>query len=159
MPGLAMGVREQMAELLEQTDDKKGKSTEDSSRERGVETQLRMAVQRGFTEDTTDLMVAPQDYDVRQSGRVLELRNSELWLRPSDLSWHFPILMTIREEPFKNYRSRTSEKWKAKFEEAKKQKIKKNDDGRSHGNWKTSSWSWHQSMTWILATLEFERNA
>ena len=33
--------------------------------------------------------------------------------------------MTIREEPFKNYRSRTSEKWKAKFEEAQKQKIKK----------------------------------
>ena len=37
--------------------------------------------------------------------------------------------MTIREEPFKNYRSRTSEKWKAKLEEAKEQKIKKNDDG------------------------------
>ena len=47
-------------------------------------------------------MVAPQDYDVRQSGRVLELQNSDLWLRPTDLSWHFPILMTIREEPFKN---------------------------------------------------------
>ena len=43
--------------------------------------------------------------------------------------------MTIREEPFKNYRSRTSEKWKAKFQEAKKQKIKKNDDGRSYANW------------------------
>ena len=37
--------------------------------------------------------------------------------------------MTIREEPFKNDRSRTSEKWNAKLEEAKEQKIKKNDDG------------------------------
>ena len=92
-------------------------------------------------------MVAPQDYDVRQSGRVLELQNSDLWLRRTDLSWHLPILMTIREEPFKNYRSRTSEKWKAKFEEAKKQKIKKND-GRSYANWQTSSWSWYQLMTW-----------
>ena len=73
-------------------------------------------------------MLAPQDYDVRQSGRVLKLQNSDLWLRPTNLSWHFPILMTNREEPFKNYRSKTSEKWKAKedkAEEAKKQKIKK----------------------------------
>ena len=113
-------------------------------------------------------MVAPQDYDVRQSGRVLELQNSDLWLRPPDLSWHFPILMAIREEPFKNYRSRTSEKWKAKedkIEETKKQKIKKGDDERSYANWQTSSWSWHQPMTmdlffiFTLATMEFGRNA
>ena len=70
--------------------------------------------------------------------------------------------MTIREEPFKNYRSRTSKKWKAKFEEAKKQMIKKNDDGRSYANWQTSSWSWAPTYDldiFILATLEFERNA
>ena len=47
---------------------------------------------RGFTEFATDPMVAPQDYDVRQSGRVLELQNSDLWLRPTDLPWHFPCL-------------------------------------------------------------------
>ena len=130
MPGLSMNLREQIAELLEQTADTKEKSTEDISRERGVEIQLRMAAQLGFTEDATDPTVAPQDYDIRQSGRVPQLQNSDLWLRPTDLSWHFPILMTIREEPFKNNRSRTSEKWKAKFEEAKRQKIKENDDGR-----------------------------
>ena len=71
-----------------------------------------MAAQRGFTDDATDPMVAPQDYDVRQSG-------------PTDLSWHFLILMTIREERFKNYRSRQVDERKAKFEEAKKQTIKK----------------------------------
>ena len=68
----------------------------------------------------------PPDYDILQSGRVLELQNRDLWLRPTDMSWHLPTLMTIREEPFKNYRSRTSEKWKAKedkIEEAKKQNI------------------------------------
>ena len=104
-----MNWREQIPELLEQTANKKVESTEDISRERGVEIQLRMW-ERGL------------------------LQNTDLWLRPTDLSWHFPILMTIREEPFKNYRSRTSEKWKAKFEEAKKQMIKKNDDGRSNAN-------------------------
>ena len=61
---------------------------------------------------------------IRQTGMVLELQNTDLWVRPTDMSWHLPILMTIREEPFKKYRSRTSEKWKAKedkIEEAKKQ--------------------------------------
>ena len=76
-------------------------------------------------------MVAPPDYHIRQSGRVLELQNRDLWLRPTDMSWHLPILMIIREEPFKNDRSRISEKWKAKedkIEEAKKHKIKRSDD-------------------------------
>ena len=86
-----MNLREQIAELREQTADKKGKSTADISREQGFEIQLRVAAQWGFTEDATDPMVAPQDCDVRQSGRVLELQNSDLWLRPTDLSWHFPI--------------------------------------------------------------------
>ena len=160
----------QSENLREQTDDKKRvKQTEDNSRERGVESQLRAAAQRGYPEDAEDPMVAPPDYDIRQSGRVLELQNSDLWLRPTDMSWHLPILMTIREEPFKNYRSKTSEKWKAKedkIEEAKKQKIKKSDD------------EWMEScrlaaiilvmaptkdldifFIFILATMEFGRNA
>ena len=106
----------------------------------------------GLTQrDATDPMVAPHDHDIRQSARVLELQNRDLWLRPTDMSWHLPILMTISEEPFKNDRSRTSEKWKAqedKIEEAKKQKIKRNDDARSYADWQTSSWSWQQTMTW-----------
>ena len=72
MPGLSMNLREQIAELREQTADKKVRSTEDTSRERGEEVQLRMAAQRGLTEDATDPKVAPQDYDVSQTGRVLE---------------------------------------------------------------------------------------
>ena len=106
-------------------------------------------------EDATNPMVAPQNYDVRQSGRVLELQNSDLWLRPTDLSWHFLVLMTIREEPFKNYRSRTSEKWKAKkdkAEEFKKQKMQKHDDGQCYANWQTSSWSWYQPTTWASSS-------
>ena len=130
-PNHAMHFREQLADLRERTDSPRGKGTEEISRE---------------TEDATDPMLAPQGYDVRQPGRVLELQN-----RPTDLSWHFPILMTIREEPFKNYRSRTDEQWKAKedkAEEFKRQKMQKNDDGQSHANWRASSWSWYQPMTW-----------
>ena len=112
------------------TADKKGNSREDVSRERGVEIQPRMAAQRGFTEDATDPLVAPQDYDVRQSGE----------------SWNSKTVVSGCDQ--QNYRSRTSEKWKAKFEEAKKQQRKKNDDGRSSANWQTSSLSWYQPMTW-----------
>ena len=145
-PNHAMNFREQFADLREQTDYPWRKGTEDISRLRGIEAQSRATAQRAYRdkEDATDTMVAPQDCDVRQSGRVLELRNSDIWLRPTDMSWHFPIFMTIREEPFKNYRSRTSGKWKAmedKAEEFKKQKMQKNDDGQSYANWQTSSWS------------------
>ena len=52
-------------------------------------------------ENVENPVIAPQDYDVRQSGRVLELQNRDLWIRPTDLSWHFPILVTIREMPFR----------------------------------------------------------
>ena len=152
----AVTSREQLPELRERTNYPRRKRTEEISRERRIRAQLRATAQPAHRdqEDATDPMVAPQDYDVHQSVRVLELQNSDPWLRPTDRSSHFPILMTIREEPFKNNRSRTSEKWKAKFEEAKKQKIKKNDDGRSNANWQKSSWSWHQPMTWTSSSWQ-----
>ena len=54
---------------------KRKKQTADDSCLRGVEGQLRAAAQRGYPnpEDAEDPMIAPPDYDVRQSGRVLEL--------------------------------------------------------------------------------------
>ena len=157
IPNHSANIREQKADLREQKDNRKEKRTEDISCERRVKIQLWASAQRCWPKDATDPMVAPQDYDVRQSGRVLELQNSDLWSRPTDLSWHFPILMTIREKPFKNYRSRTSEKWKAKedkTEEFKKQKMQKNDDERSDANWQTSSWPWHQPVTWTSSSWQ-----
>ena len=69
--------------------------------------------------------------------------------------------MTIREEPSKNYRSRTSEKWKAKenkIEETKKQNIKKGNDERSYANWQTPSWSSQQPMTWTSSFFHLGDN-
>ena len=59
-------------------------------------------------------MIAPQDYDVRQSGRGLKLQHRDLWLRPTDLSWHFPTLVTSREMPFENYSARSPAKLKVR---------------------------------------------
>ena len=39
---------------------------------------------------------------------------TDLWIRPTDLSWHLPILVTIREEPFRNCRGRSLAKLKAR---------------------------------------------
>ena len=67
----------------------------------------------------------------------------------------FPILVTIRELPFKNHLGRSPAKWKAredKIEEAKKQKTPNNEDQEwNSGRWKPSSWTWNtspSSSTW-----------
>ena len=80
-----MNFREQAADLRERTDYSRGERTEDISRERGIESQLSPPAYRDH-EDATDPMVAPQDYDVRQSGSVLELQDSYHWLRPTNRS-------------------------------------------------------------------------
>ena len=94
-------------------------------------------------------MMASQDYEFHQSGRVLELQNRDLWFRPTDMSWHLLILMTIREEPSRNFRSRISEKWKAKEDKIVevKKKTKKGDDEWKDAEWQPSSWSLQQPMT------------
>ena len=103
------------------------------------------------TQSSSNSMIAPQDCDVRQSGRVLELQNTDLWIRPTGLSWHFSILVTIRGMPFRNCRGRSSEKLKAredKIEEAKKQKTLKNrDEDWDSARWKQSSWTWTTSSS------------
>ena len=110
----------------------------DSSYPEGIEVLLRVTDRKGYPdpENVDSPMIAPQDYDVRQSGRVLELHNGDLWIRPTDLSWHFPILITIREMPFRKYRGRSLAKLEAK-DEAKKQKSLKN---REKG-WNSARWN------------------
>ena len=92
---------------------------------------------------------------LRPPRATLELQNRDLWLRPTDLSWHFLILMTIREELVKNFRSWTSEKWKAKedkIEEVSKKKTKKGDDEWNDAEWQPSSCSLQQPMTWTSSS-------
>ena len=126
---------------------------EDSSHPEGIEIFVRETAKKGYPDPQNfdNPMIALQDYDVRQSGRGLELQNRDLWLRQTDLSWHFPILLTIREMPFKNYRARSPAKLKVRedeTEEAKKQKIpKKRDEEWNSTRWKYSSWTWTTSSS------------
>ena len=71
-----------LAELLEQT--------EDTSRERGVEIQLRAEAQRCHPEDATDPMMAPQDCGrspIRESPRTPKTVISGY--DPQTCPWHF----------------------------------------------------------------------
>ena len=106
-------------------------------------------------------MITPLDCDVRQSGRVLKLQNSDPRLRPTDLSWHFPILVVIREDRFKKCRSRTivQEQRKNGRPSSRRPRSRKhhlghginlylrylhlgNTEARERSDWKTSSaWS------------------
>ena len=82
----------------------KKEPAEDSSYPKSIEVLLRGATQKRYPypKNLNNTMIAPQDYEVRQSVRVLELQNKDFWIRPTYLSWHFPIIVTIRELPFKN---------------------------------------------------------
>ena len=157
-PNHSVNFREQVADLCERTDYPRVKRTEDISRERGIESQLRPAAQRAYPRPRG--RHRSHGGTSRQAGKVLELQNSDRWLRRTDLSWHFPILMTIREEPFKNYRLTTFEKWKAKdkAEEFKKQKMQKNDDGHSYAIVLVMAPT-NDLGVLFLATMELGRNA
>ena len=129
----------QSENLREQTDDKKEKQTEDNSRERRVERKpaegggpaglprgrrrFHGGTSRSWHPPIWESPGAPKQGPLVTTNRYV--------LAPS-------ILMTIREEPFKNYRLKTSEMWKAKedkVEDAKKQKIKRSDDEWNYADW------------------------
>ena len=98
---------------------------EDSSYPKSIDIMLRETARKSYPENVDSPMIAPRDYEVRQSGRALELQNRDYWIRPTDLSWHYPIVVTIRAVPFKKYRGRSIAILEAR-DEAKKQKTQKN---------------------------------
>ena len=93
-------------------EDYEKRQDENSSCPKGFEVLLGETTKKNCPnpEDVDNPKIAPQDYDVRPSERVLEFQNRDSWIRPTDLSWHSPILVTIREMTFKNYCGRLSEK-------------------------------------------------
>ena len=68
---------------------------------KSIEVLLRETARKSYPdpENVNNPMIAPQDYDVRQSGRVLELQNRDLWIRhscdlPRDALQKFPRKVT-----------------------------------------------------------------
>ena len=63
------------------------RQNEDILYPKSVEVLLRETARKNCSNpesDVDDPMIAPENYDVPQSGRVLELQNRDLWIRPTD---------------------------------------------------------------------------
>ena len=136
------------------------KKTKDSSYPKDMEVMLGETARNGYPdpENVDNPMIAPQDYDVHQSRRVLELQNRDLCIRPTDLSWHFPILITIREMPFRNYRGRSLATLEARDEAKKKKTLQNRDKEWNSARWNQSSWTFHSHLLPGLARMELRRD-
>ena len=111
---------------------------EDSLYPKGIEVMFRETARKGYPENVDNPMTASRDYEVRQSARVLELQNKDLWIRPTDLLWHFPFLLTIRDLHFKNYRGSSIVNLEGR-DEAEKQKTQANKNSDQT----------HRDTTWL----------
>ena len=84
-------MRKLWSNARERTQGNEEEQGEDSSYPKSIELLLRDTARKHnpVLENVNILMIAPQDYEVCQSGRVLELHNRDLWIRPTDLSSFF----------------------------------------------------------------------
>ena len=73
-------MRKLWSNTRERTQSNEKEQAEDSSYSKGAEVLLRETARKSCTdpENVDNPMIAPQDYEVRQSGRVLELQNRDL---------------------------------------------------------------------------------
>ena len=146
MSGLSMNLREQIAEPLEQTADKREKYRRHFARARGwnpAEDGGGAGFDRGRYRSnggTSRFWRSPirESHGTPKHWSMVATNRSIMALSyPHDHSWG-----TVQELSFKN------------IEEAKMQMLKKNDGGRSYANLQTSSWSWHQPMTWTSSSWQ-----
>ena len=75
------------------------------------------------------------DYDVELVQRLLYYTRQDLWLSESDKDWHYPLLITLREKDWKNWRNRSIEAWEARWEKGAQQEerqMKKKQDNIEH---------------------------
>ncbi len=106
--------------------------------------------ERTIVDASEDPMIAPFDFDVNQSARVLGLENQDLWLGPNDCDWHLPILVALRQLPQRNWRKisqeaetkrterRMTHKAKMAEKKAENKAAKETAKGRSKGQGKTT---------------------
>ena len=103
--------------------------------------------------ERNDNLEAPTDFSLTQSMRVLMTRREDLWLKHTDCSWHLPILITLREWPFRNWRKRTRQAETKRIEtsrsylRARRRELSSGPEvSRERSGWDSSN-DWH-SQEW-----------
>ena len=89
-------------------------------------------------------LIAPQDYLIKLSERVKHLERPDLWLGEKDTDWHIPILLTIREHAYRNWRKRSTEATARKEEK----KFKSRPLTSQSPSWSSQSSSWWNQSWW-----------
>ena len=123
----------------------KKEQTEESSYPKSIEVLLREAARKSYPdpENVDNPVIAPGDYELCQSVRVLVLQNKDRWIRPTDLSWCFPILVTIREFALQNFIVEGQLRiWKPgmKPRSRKRRKTKQSDQTQRDTTWQSPSY-------------------
>ena len=144
-----MNFRQQVPDLLERTDYPHEKERKIFARARN-----RISVESGQPTELTESRRRHRSpwwhikiMTFANLGVSFNSTNSDLWLRQTDLSWHFPITRTIRD-------ARTSQARQNRKDQ--ETKGAENDDGQRYGNWQTSSTNDRGIL--LLARMEFGRN-
>ena len=104
-----------------------------TARTKSIEVLLRETARKDdpVLENVNNPLIAPQDDDVRQSGRVLELHNRDLWIRLTDLSWHFPE------------HQRRNQEWSP-------------DEARARSDWQSADWDRSNAQEHYMAITSLQ---
>ena len=140
----------------------KGKSTEDISRERRVEIQLRMAAERSFTENATDPMMHLKIVTFANPGESWNSRTvisgCDQQISPGTFQSPWPLVRnrsrTIVQEHPKNGRPSSGRPRSRRSRKTMMDEVM--PTGKHHLGDGANLLTWTSS---IMATLEFERNA
>ena len=118
-------MRKLWSNTRERTQSEGKEQAEDSSYTKGIEVILKETAREELSRER-------RKSDARTSRLLrssiwtsLRASKQDLWIRPTDLFWHSPTLVTIRELLFKKYCGRSIANLEAR-DESKKQKTQKN---------------------------------
>ena len=111
----------------------------------------------------------PEDFRMVSSERAKRLNEKDLWFASSDLSWHRPLMITLREVGLLNKRKRSAKKEKERYERWQQKIVARNEkknaeswtsafaenkwkgwssDRNSADAWSTKGRDWSQNWSW-----------
>ena len=88
----------------------------------------------------------PEDFRMVSSERAKRLNEKDLWFASSDLSWHRPLMITLREVGLLNKRKRSAKKEKERYERWQ-QKIAARNEKKNAESW-TSAFAENEWKGW-----------
>ena len=132
-------MRKLWSKTCERAQNKEKEQAEDRSYSKEIEIMLRETARKSYPdpENIHNPMIAPLDNEIRQSGRVLELQNRDLWTRPTDLSRLFVSCLSkiIVEGQLRSWKPGMKPRSKRLRKMGSSDQTRKNTSWQSHLSW------------------------